>query len=897
MSTQSMAVEVFCSYAHEDQALLKELEKHLATLKRQNIIASWYDGAITPGEEWKPQIMEHLNSAQIILLLVSADFINSDFCYGIELEQALTRQESDQARVIPIILRPVDWKGAPFAKLQVLPTGGKPVTNWPTHDDAFLDVVQGIRKAIDDLTNKRKTAASGATTVGQAQAPIWNVPYQRNLLFTGREEVLKRLYEALRAGKTAALAQPQAISGLGGIGKTQTAVEYAYRNRDDYQATLWVKAETDWSIISDFVTIAQLLDLLEQQEQEQLRIVETVKRWFLEHSEWLLIFDNADDLVMVRNFLPPRDKGHILLTTRARATGRMAQRIEVEKMEPEEGALFLLHRATILDPEAPLDDATKSDRDTAKEIVQVMDGLPLALEQAGAYIEETECGLQGYLRLYRAQGVRLLKEYGEFAPDHPKPVATTWSLSFEKVEQANAAAAELLRFCAFLAPDAIPEELFAESAAELGPTLEPVASDPSNFNVALRDLLKYSLVDRDPETNTLSIHRLVQEVLKDQMEEETQRLWAERVLRAVNAAFPHAEFSTWPQCERVLPQALTAVQIIEQYQVIIEEAGRLLAETASYLQDRGRYAEAEPLFQSSLATYEQQSGPDHPDIAFPLNSLALLYQQQGKSTEAEPLYKRALAICEQQLGPDHPDVAYTLKELAGLYRDQGKYTEAELLYQRSLAIYEQQLGPKHPDVATPLNNLAILYSEQGEYAQAEPLFQRALEIREQQLGPEHPTLAYSLLCLANLYSQQSRSTEAESLYQRSLAIWEQHLGPDHPFVAYSLNGLADLYRDQGKDTQAELLYQRALQIREQRLGTQHPDTAQSLGNLALLYQAQGKYKQAEPLYERALAIYEQQLGLEHPGTQIIRRNYVALLRMMGREAEAVALETKYLPPS
>ncbi len=153
-----MVFEVFISYAHEDQALLKELEKHLATLRRQNIIASWYDGDITPGEEWKPQIMEHLNSAQIILLLVSADFINSDFCYGIEMEQALARQDADQARVIPIILRPVDWKGTPFAKLQALPSGGKPVTRWPTHDDAFLDIVQGIRKAIDDLTNKRKTA-------------------------------------------------------------------------------------------------------------------------------------------------------------------------------------------------------------------------------------------------------------------------------------------------------------------------------------------------------------------------------------------------------------------------------------------------------------------------------------------------------------------------------------------------------------------------------------------------------------------------------------------------------------------------------------------------------------------------------------------------------------------
>jgi hypothetical protein len=153
-----MAFDVFISYAHEDLAYLKELEKHLANLKRQNIIASWYDGDITPGTEWESQIMERLNSAQFVLLLVRANLINSDFCYGIELQQALARRAANQAQVIPIIVRQVDWKGAPFARLQALPTGANPVTRWPTHDDAFLNVVQGFRRAIDDLTDKRKTS-------------------------------------------------------------------------------------------------------------------------------------------------------------------------------------------------------------------------------------------------------------------------------------------------------------------------------------------------------------------------------------------------------------------------------------------------------------------------------------------------------------------------------------------------------------------------------------------------------------------------------------------------------------------------------------------------------------------------------------------------------------------
>jgi tetratricopeptide (TPR) repeat protein len=652
--------------------------------------------------------------------------------------------------------------------------------------------------------------------MGQAQVPIWNVPYQRNLLFTGREDVLKKLFVALREGKKAALAQPQAISGLGGIGKTQTAVEYAYRCKDDYKAILWVKAETDGSIISDFVTIANLLDLPEKQEQDQYKIVEAVKRWFLEHSGWLVIFDNADDLAMVRDFLPQGDKGHILLTTRAHATGRIAQRIEVEKMEPEEGAIFLLHRATILDPEAPLDDATKTDRDTAKEIVQAMDGLPLALEQAGAYIEETECGLQGYLELYRAQGVRLLKEHGEFVPDHPKPVATTWSLSFERVEQANAAAAELLRFCAFLAPDAISEELFAESAAELGPTLEPVAADPSRFNAAIRELLKYSLVQRDPEAKTLSIHRLVQEVLKDQMDQETQRLWAERAVRAVSRVFPYPEFTKWDRCRRYLLHAQVCSAHIDEWNLLFTEAARLLNFIGTYLWYRGEYEQVESLHQRALAIREVVLGPEHAHTATSLNELAVFYDSQGKYEEAEPLQQRALSISEKALGPDHPTVAIMLNVLANLYYDQGKYLLAEPLYQRALAISEKALGPDHPTVAIRLNNLAVLYSNQGKYEEAEPLNQRALEIKERILGSDHPSIATGLNNLANLYSNQGKYEKAEPLFQRALAIYDKALPSDHPSIALTLENYANLLRKMHRIEEASKLEQRAREIRAKR---------------------------------------------------------------------------------
>ena len=502
-----------------------------------------------------------------------------------------------------------------------------------------------------------------------ALPPIWNIPYPRNPYFTGREDSLKKLYDALRTGKTAAITQPQAISGLGGIGKTQSAVEYAYRYHNDYQAVLWTRAETRQLLISDFVVVAGLLNLPEKDVQDQNKAVEAVKRWLKEHRDWLLILDNADDLAMVREFVPPVFGGHILLTTRAQAMGRLAHRIEIEKMEPEEGALFLLRRAGIIVESDLLDKASEAERNKAKEISQEMDGLPLALDQAGAYIEETACGLADYLDLYQKHGAALRKRRGGLVADHPEPVATTWSLSFEKIELSNPAAAELLRLCAFLAPDAIPEEIITEGAPDLGPVLQPVAADLFELNAAIEALHKFSLIKRDPDVKTLTIHRLVQVVIKDGMDQDIQRQWAERAVQAVNDAFPDVEFKTWSRCQRCLSHAQVCEELIRQWGMMFVEAARLLHRVGWYLREHGQYALAEPLCQQALVIYERALGLDDSEIGSCLNNLAMLYRAQGKYEQAEPLLKRALAIYEQQLGPEHPYTATAQENYNALIRD------------------------------------------------------------------------------------------------------------------------------------------------------------------------------------------------------------------------------------
>ena len=613
-------------------------------------------------------------------------------------------------------------------------------------------------------------------------------------------------------------------AALGGIGKTQVAVEYAYRYKDTYHCIFWINATARETLIEGFVTIARLLALPAKDEQDQTIIVAAVQQWLTNHTEWLLILDNADDLQLVTKFFPTGNTGHLLLTTREQAWGAVACNFTVKKMDETEGVLFLLRRANILkSPDAPLSQASSAQQATAAAIVKEMDGLPLALDQAGAYIEETPSTLDAYLKAFQHRQAELLQERGKDPNYQHEAVATTWSLNFEQVEQLNPTAADLLRFLAFLAPDAIPEEMIVAGASELGPQFQKLSTDETLLDQPMKVLNRFSLVQRDTDKHLLFIHRLVQAVLKANMTHETQRdtdkrflfihrlvqaalratntrkiqrEWAERTVRAVNLAFPDViNVELWPQCERVLPHALACAELINDYTLAFPEAAHLLNQTGYYLNDHAQYERARPLYERAFAIREQVLGPNHPDTAQSLNNLAALYDSQGDYERARPLYERAFAIREQVLGPNHPDTAQSLNNLAFLYDSQGDYERAKPLYERAFAITEQVLGPNHPDTANSLNNLAFLYNNQGDYERARPLLERALAIREQVLGPNHPDTAGSLNNLAGLYKSQGDYERAKPLYERALAIIEKTFGSNHPNTKIVRENLATLLED------------------------------------------------------------------------------------------------------
>jgi len=499
------------------------------------------------------------------------------------------------------------------------------------------------------------------------------------------------------------------------------------------------------------------------------------------------------------------------------------------------------------------------------------------LDQAGADIEETGCSIANYVQRYRDQRQQMLVRRGIHDGVHPASVDTTLRLAVQRVAQAVPAAAELLHACAFLHPETIPEELFAKGAAYLGPVLGPVAADPSQFDLTLAALRSASLVTRQPETRTLSVHRLVQAVLQDQMEPDEARLWSERVIGMVDTAFPEGSaFADWQRCERYLVQALACVPLIEAAGHDCSTAGSLLYKAGSYLMARGRFREAEPLLSQALLLGERRYGCAHLDLMPLLAKQAELLWRQGNYEQVEPLLLRRLAIGEQALGPEHPQMVEALNHLANLYLRQGKYELAEPLYHKCLRMRERLLGAEHPMTAMALGNLALLYYEQAKYQLAEPLMQRSLHIQEHQSGKEHPYTLIQVGNLAHLYRDQGTYERAESLYQRALRTREHLLGFERSDAADVLGGLATLYRNQGKYDLAEPLYQRALRLQEQWVGSEHPDMITILHDLAMLYEKQGKQDQAEPLYRQALVIAAHRLP-GHPQTTKLRQEYHRLL--------------------
>lgn len=698
---------------------------------------------------------------------------------------------------------------------------------------------------------------------------IWCVPPQRNQFFTGREDILIQLHQLFEVDEAGHIPHPLGISGLGGIGKTQTVLEYAYRYRSEYAAVFWVRADTRTNLINDMVELANALRLPERHEQDHMKRVHAVLNWLHSNNGWLLIYDNIDNLSVAEPFLP-QGPGHLLFTTRAYALEGFAQHLDLEKMDSETGALLLLRKASILDVSASLDMADPEDKSFASAISQELDGLPLALDQAGAFILEAPCPLSEYSALYRTRRNDLLGQRGSLAQDYPESVATTWSLAFGKVREADTAAAELLRFSAYLAPDAIPESIIYGAIATfqspwVNSPLKKIASDSLSFDSAMKILLRYSLIARQGDKSIFSIHRLVQSVIRDATSDLEQKdMINMQVVPALRDTFPDPEDTRqWKDCAQYIPHVLECTQWILQHELFFASIGELLYKAGIYAQKQARYQEAEQIYTLALRIF-QDCGEDIM-AAVILNMLGMIYQSQRYYQQAENFYQQAQEILESP-SEESEGVSRIMSAIKGnraeMYRDQGNFRQALNSYGENPPIQQASIEEATLETTTELNNLALFYTSQSKYEEAEVLHLQTLAIRRRLLNNDHPDIANSLNNLAGLYRLIGRYTDAEQNYQRALAIIERHYATDHPEIAMTLNNLGELYRVQGRFDLAEDYLVKVLTIREKQ--PENRFRAQSLISLGVLYTEQGRYAKGETVLREALELQKQYLGKNHP---------------------------------
>ncbi|HKI17199.1 MAG TPA: tetratricopeptide repeat protein, partial [Isosphaeraceae bacterium] len=386
--------------------------------------------------------------------------------------------------------------------------------------------------------------------------------------------------------------------------------------------------------------IAQRLDL--PADRPPVEILGAIHRGLEESSDWLWVIDNASDPALIaREYLPKLDSGRILITTtrrepELRSIGAMTVEL-TSFFDHAAGARFL---AGLLREGGTIEDLNEDDRRAAEEISEEVSGLPLALDQAAAYIEHTGSSPRSYLAEYRRRGPILRNTrtpLEEEDRDHPA-VTRTFSMLFDWVKVQNEASADLLRLCAFLSADAIPEELLALGAPELGSPLGPAVEE--SLPMTQMPALRARLVEVNPDSKTIRVHRVVQDVIQDLMDQPDRDRWAERAVRAVNRAVPEVEGFEPEHFDRYIPHLETCARIVTQDHMRFPEAGRLLDKTGCILRDGARFAESLSFLGQALAITEAARGPDHPDTAISLNNLAIALAAQGKYDEAEPLYTR-----------------------------------------------------------------------------------------------------------------------------------------------------------------------------------------------------------------------------------------------------------------
>jgi tetratricopeptide (TPR) repeat protein len=819
------------------------------------------------GADLAARAHESLAENECVIVLLSAAFIASPHSGNVWLRQ-LMGQERNHPRILLVRVEPC----------------GLPDRIVPHIAVDFVDrpAVSALNQLLEGLAARGFAAVKELSDAVRAQfvrdfpgrgPTISNLP-PRNEVFTNRLKVLKHIQRTLLAEPNAGKLQTCALHGLGGIGKTETVIEFAHRFGSHYDLVWWIRAEQQVSITDHLMSLARELHI--DQATEQSRILTGLWQELRRRDRWLLIFDNAPNVEALKPFWPPSGNGDVLVTSRHTAwasLGGVAVRVSI--FTPTDAVTFLQKRSN-----------KTGEKEAALTVAQKLGFLPLALEQAAAYVEETHTSLRAYSKLLPANQKSLL---AAGKPDsYPGTVASTWKVSINAARAEQSHARDLLALFAHLAPDDIPRDLVPQHAGALRGCLAEVAADPVRYDQVLAALIGFSLVDADPER--IGIHRLVQLTVRAELDPNELVSFHGETVRLLAAAFPAdpADMRAWPACGRLLAHV---AWVIQDYEELIPglspELGTLLQRSGRYLHVRGDYVEARRFLELALEVRRRQPDEDWAAEAETLTTLGRLYYHLAVLEQARVVTERAMVLYREKLGENAPQTAENLLHLSRIQREMGEFADAERLAREAMQAYARGEANNLAMLAASHSTLGDALWRLGRLDEARGAYREALHIRQRSTGASSTDAASCHKHIGIVSIEIGDYGEAEEELQEARQLLGPIYGEDHLDVVDIDLHLGEVLCKTERPEEASVILRRVVHMRERVLGD-HPDLAGALVKYGVALNALGEYPEAIETLQRAAVMFGQRSGPNHTYVAYAELALAEVLRNSGQPERARA---------
>lgn len=848
--------KVFISYSHKDEDWKNRLQTQLSVLENQGLLSIWDDRRIVGGDDWYPEIERAIESAQVAILLISADFLSSKFIQGKEVPPLLERRKKDGLRVIPLILRPCPWQVVEWlSKIQGRPIDNKPLSGFDEHyrDHHLSELALEINSLLSAISPSQKSDATEEVAPPPTSKPIYDprnpaflVPFRaKGKFMVGREQALEKVRQQLLEGKPTSIGQTALFQGMGGLGKTQLAVEYAYQYRDVYtNGVYWITA--DENIDAQLTQIAVAANWVAP-ESEHATKLDVARHRIKSYSDSLIVFDNLESTRAIRDYLPePSANPHILVTSRS------------EQPEFTDVKLDLLddkQSYSMLVQEAGRQPANSEEENAAHEIAATLGGLPLALELAGAYLAHRPISWCAYRDMLRDNLKQALPTKLASLTRHEADLFKTLTISEQEIseEPLLAKVLDLLTWG-------------GSSPMGLRLMMHLLEVQPTQLHGALGLGVALRLLQQVPDSERYAIHRLVQEVRR-QNHPLTQRIeWVVRIAERMGDWLEEIrkDFRELPVFELEFEHLSTWQTHAQKFSP--DSSVRLLWLQAYPAYHRGHYEESYQVLQRALAEYEVHGLDNTPLKANLLSDLAYILLCRGAISDSLKIAGEALQLRRDCFGDIHPDVASSLNNLVNVYSALGDYLRALDLGKQALNMRRILRGARHSEIAESLNSLSAIHSKLKEHSLALDLGTQAFEMARDLYGDKHPHVATTLSSLASCYGEFGDYPRAIEFGEQAHKMRRELFGEKHPDIATSLNNLGTYHAGLHSPTRALEYGLQALEMQRELLGEKHPEVSNTLNNNAHYYERLGDHFRALDHGKQALSMRCELLGFNHPDT-------------------------------